>query len=89
MKQYEIAKVVQAKITVLEYNEEVMVKPKNTNGVRPPAFLGRFIKIEDTEIHSIDNHPFLPKILLFAQKVNEKSKIVRIPNFLIEEIKSI
>jgi hypothetical protein len=39
--QYENAKVVQAKIASLEYNEEVVVKPKNTNGVRPPAFWGR------------------------------------------------
>jgi hypothetical protein len=88
--QYENAKVVQAKIDTLEYNEEVIVKPKNTNGVRPPAFWGRFIKIEDTEIYSLDGHPYPPKILLFAQQVNkDKTKIVRIANFLIEEIKSI
>jgi len=90
MTQYENAKSVQAKIETLEYNQEIVVKPKNTNGVRPPAFFGRYIKLEDTEIQCIDKHPYPPKILLIAQKPNnDKTKIVRIANFLIEEITSI
>ena len=88
--QYENAKVVQAKIASLQYNEEVIIKPKNTNGVRPPAFFGRFIKLEDTKIHCLDKHPYPPKILLIAQKTdNDKTKIIRIANFLIEEIKNL
>ena len=90
MNQYENAKEVQAKIASLEYDEEVIVKPKNTNGVRPPAFFGRFIKIEDTEVYSLENHPYPPKILLFAQYIDpDKTKIVRIANFLIEDIEII
>jgi hypothetical protein len=90
MTQYENAKSVQAKIETLEYNQEILVKPKNTNGIRPQRFFGRFIKLEDTEIQCIDKHPYPPKILLIAQKSNnDKTKIVRIANFLIEEIKNI
>lgn len=90
MTPYENAKSVQAKIATLEYNQEIIVKPKNTNGVRPQSFFGRFIKLEDTEIHCLDKHPYPPKILLIAKiSDNDKTKIIRIANFLIEEIKNL
>jgi len=90
MTPYEKAKSVQAKIERLEYNQEIVVKPKNTNGIRPESFFGRFIKLEDTKIQCIDKHPYPPKILLIAKESNNnKTKIVRIANFLIEEITNI
>jgi hypothetical protein len=87
----DIALILENKIAQLKLNQRVKVTPAKNNKVKPPEFAGIYVGTEKTDIIPFYDYPFPPKIILVAQHIvgKKEPKIVRIPNFLIQDIKLI
>lgn len=84
----EIAIILESKIQQLVVNQPVKVIPQRNNRIKPPEFSGRFLGTVKTDIKSFNNYPFPVRIILVAQTIvgRQEPKIIRIPNFLIQDI---
>lgn len=91
LSQRDIALILENKIAQLKPNQSVKVTPAKNNKVKPPEFVGMYVGTEKTDIIPFYDYPFPPKIILVAQHIvgKKEPKIVRIPNFLIQDIKPI